>query len=97
MKNRTLLFVAATLFAISPMIAGNTAISKKTLVDSKTTTYCGVSADEIYAYMSRNGIQVTAISPITGSCNVLVKAIDGKTYIVYIVEGIIEGYDNFEQ
>jgi hypothetical protein len=95
MKNRTLLIVAALLFAITPMVAGITATSTNLATDSKSASYCGVSADEIYSYMSRQNIQVTSIMPITDSCNVIVKASSGKLYIVYISDGIIEGHEEW--
>ena len=55
--------------------------------------YCGVSEQEITAYLNMFGYHVAKIEEITGCCNALCKTIDNKKVVVYIVEGQIIGHD----
>lgn len=94
MKNRTLLFAAALLFAISPVIAGNQIKSQMSQTNIASPEQCGVTYDQIYQYMFNQGIVVTAFIDIEGSCNVYCKSTTGKLYIVYVLDGIIVGHDD---
>lgn len=96
MKNRTLLFVAAFIFAIIPMVASNTAISEKTLTISKSLDYCGVTDDQIIEYMLQFGFHVCGTQQITGSCDVYVKTIEKRQFVIHIEQGAIIGHNEVD-
>ena len=94
MKNRTILFTAALLFAISPIVAGNTVTGEPQVSQVVAPAQCGVSYDQIYMYMMERGYIVTAFIDIEGTCDVGVKTTIDKTFVVHIMDGVILGHDD---
>lgn len=94
MKNRTLLLAAALLFAISPLLAGNTVTSETQPNQIVAPTQCNINYDQIYSYLLQQGYVATAFSDIEGSCNVLAKTSIGKVIIVYVEDGVILGHED---
>jgi hypothetical protein len=94
MKNRTLALVTALFVAITPVVAGITS-NGSNLVKTEQTDYCGVTNMQIYEYILKNTGEITnSITPITGSCNVIVGTTLGHHFTVYIENGIIIGHDD---
>ncbi|MBI3510662.1 MAG: hypothetical protein HY064_08355 [Bacteroidetes bacterium] len=93
MKNKFLLLAAAVLLSLSPVLAGTNTAPKKSASIDNTTSYCGVTAQQIYDYMLSHGITIKSIETIPGSCNVYVYDVNNIKYIVYISNGVITGYD----
>lgn len=95
MKNRTLLLVAALIFAITPMIASVSAKSENPATNYVSVSYCGgVTDEDIVIYMQGYGYHVTRITAITGSCNVYVETLEQKKFIVLIGADGINGFED---
>jgi hypothetical protein len=94
MKNKFLLLSAAILFAFTPMHAG----AAKTEVKSSITVTIGKTAslDQVQQYMSDYGIIIVGMSTITGTENVYARDDKGSTYIIYISNGIWNGWDHVD-
>ena len=94
MKNRTLLLAAALLFAISPILAGNTAKTDPQSNQIVSPAQCNVSYDMVYSYLLQHGYVATAFTDVEGTCNVKAKTTTGKVVIVYVEDSVIIGYED---
>ncbi len=66
------------------------AFSTSQLVPSEQSDYCGVTDQDIIDYMlDVRGETVNVITPIEGSCDVIVDCESGRRYRVYIKNGVI--------
>jgi hypothetical protein len=96
MKTKTLLLIALLVLSLNPIFATEKLNVREIKNTPKTEQYCGVSNGQVINFMAQNGYIIKEITSITGSCNVLVKTIDNKSFIVYISEGIIEGFEQVD-
>ncbi|HEU4717840.1 MAG TPA: hypothetical protein VFU15_08395 [Bacteroidia bacterium] len=96
MKTRTFLLAAALTLASTFAVSGNLKSNTSNEKINSAASYCGVTAQDICKYMSSFDITITNIIPIQGTCNVLTPDTMGKTWIVYIDNGIIIGHETWE-
>lgn len=97
MKTKFLFLAALFILSFSPANASNVNFAFPDGTGAKAVDYCGVTGQQIYEYMLDRGYVVTQIVQISGTCNVDVSTTIGKKFIVYISNGVIGGYEEWNQ
>lgn len=90
-------FLTAVVFIASVFsfnVSANNTASTTTNKANKEV-YCGVSDFQIVDYLWQFGYYVRRITPITGSCDVIVDVQDNKRVIVHIESGNIIGHEEW--
>jgi hypothetical protein len=93
MKNKFLLLVAAITLSTSGLFAANLSSNKVNAIAIHADATTKLTSEDIYVYLSDNGIQAVQIWQISGTENYGASDIKGIRYTVYVQNGIITGWD----
>ncbi|HET6992392.1 MAG TPA: hypothetical protein VFJ43_13750 [Bacteroidia bacterium] len=99
MKNKFLLLSAALFIASTPMLAGsasNEFNSKNATITIDAKEIKAITLQEVQQYMAQFGFQIVQITTIDQSENVYAMDINGKNFIIYVVNGVPTGWDQVD-